>query len=186
VVGNLEGARSNAVHIMLSGPDAGLFTSTNARFHHSVAWNATGRSFTAEVAAQGVLPNHLLNQSKHRGLMSSPCSRSTSRNSELDTNPNRRDRGLYILLALAQPLQHLHRRGRLPGGVRGIQRLGADPGAGVPLSALLLRRPCAPVRPERDFFFDNLLVNHRDDWSRPALRHGILKPLFQVAFHLPS
>jgi len=28
--------------------------------------------------------------------------------------------------------------------------------------------------------------NHRDDFSRPALRHGSLNSLFQVALYLPS
>jgi len=43
---------------------------------------------------------------------------------------------------------------------------------------------------EKDFCIDNLLVrinlNHRDDFSRPALRHESLNSLFQVALHLPS
>ena len=29
-------------------------------------------------------------------------------------------------------------------------------------------------------------LNHPDDFSRPALRHGILNSLFQVALYLPS
>jgi hypothetical protein len=40
-----------------------------------------------------------------------------------------------------------------------------------------------------EFFTNNLLDRvhyHRDDFSRPALRHGILNPLSQVAYYLPT
>jgi hypothetical protein len=41
---------------------------------------------------------------------------------------------------------------------------------------------------EREIFIDNLLVRDRliIEMSRPALRHGSLNSLFQVALHLPS
>ena len=50
---------------------------------------------------------------------------------------------------------------------------------------------------ERDFFIDNLLVrihliiamilvNHRDNFSGPALRHETLNSLVQVALYIPS
>ena len=42
---------------------------------------------------------------------------------------------------------------------------------------------------KRESFLENLLIrihlNHRDDFSRPALRHESLNSLFQVALHLP-
>ena len=45
-------------------------------------------------------------------------------------------------------------------------------------------------RCKREFFIDNLLVrihlNHRDDFSGPALRHRSLTFLFQVALCLPA
>ena len=49
---------------------------------------------------------------------------------------------------------------------------------------------CFLMLEERELFIDNLLIryplNHRHDFSRPALRHGILNSLFQVALYLPS
>ena len=41
---------------------------------------------------------------------------------------------------------------------------------------------------EREIFIDNLLVRVHFiiEMSRPALRHGSLNPLFQVALYLPS
>ena len=41
---------------------------------------------------------------------------------------------------------------------------------------------------EREIFTDNLLVrvNLSIEMSRPALRHGSLNSLFQVALYLPS
>ena len=44
------------------------------------------------------------------------------------------------------------------------------------------------ARKERETFIDNLLVRVRliIEMSRPALRHGSLNSLFQVALYLPS
>ena len=53
--------------------------------------------------------------------------------------------------------------------------------------AIVFNKTC--LEGER-FFIDDLLrpnpLVHRDDFSRPALRHGNLNPLFQVAVYLPS
>ena len=47
---------------------------------------------------------------------------------------------------------------------------------------------CETIQREREIFIDNLLVRVHLilEMSRPALRHGSLNSLFQVALYLPS
>ena len=56
--------------------------------------------------------------------------------------------------------------------------------------SLLVYEEELSANPEREFFYWQPTgpnpLNHRDDFSRPALRHGSLNSLFQIALYLPS
>ena len=65
--------------------------------------------------------------------------------------------------------------------------MGRLTGFELPKVAGRLERSLEGVR-ERDIFIDSLLVRVHSiiEMSRPALRHGSLNSLFQVALYLPS
>ena len=58
----------------------------------------------------------------------------------------------------------------------------------VAMLAEVCRERASSLLTEREIFIDNLLVRVHliIDMSRPALTHGSLNPLSQVALHLPS
>jgi hypothetical protein len=87
----------------------------------------------------------------------------------------------------------LYSLGRLRRGLRGLRRRSSLRNRSLRNRSRLGRRPRYGLRnrrllAERVIFIDNLLVRVHliIEMSRPALRHGSLSSLFQVALYVPS